>query len=314
MASLALKFSATHRDLVHDAVFNYHGKRMATCASDHSVKVWELQEDGTWGVTATIKEHAGSIWKVDWAHPEFGQLLASCSGDGTIVIYEEQTDTSQTKDERGGWFVVQKLLDSRVSVESLEFAPKHLGLKLATCSTDGVVRIYDAPDAMQVSNWSLHEDFKVFGDGTYGSSLSWCSSRSSSLMVAVGCKSKSTTEKRHDMHIQIWETYLSRKLTLAEGIGLRVSEDVSDVAFAPSLGRKYYLLAATCSNFFRIWKLTPTNGEKRYETELELNHEHSLKFFRVSWSGTGTAVAATSSDNSILIWQADYDGKWHLMD
>ena len=34
--------------------------------------------------------HSGSIWRVSWAHPEFGQVLATCSFDRTVIIWEEQ--------------------------------------------------------------------------------------------------------------------------------------------------------------------------------------------------------------------------------
>ena len=30
------------------------------------------------------------MWKVTWAHPEFGQVLASCSFDRTAAVWEEQ--------------------------------------------------------------------------------------------------------------------------------------------------------------------------------------------------------------------------------
>jgi len=30
------------------------------------------------------------VWKVTWAHPEFGQVLASCSFDRTAAVWEEQ--------------------------------------------------------------------------------------------------------------------------------------------------------------------------------------------------------------------------------
>ena len=67
-------------------------------------------------------------------------------------------------------------MDSRTEVNDVKFAPKHLGLQLvnrvyvlliiyryqfvcvclkATCSTDGQLRIYEAPDVMNLSQWSL---------------------------------------------------------------------------------------------------------------------------------------------------------------
>lgn len=33
-----------------------------------------------------------------------------------------------------------------------------MGLMLATCSADGVVRIYEAPDVMNLSQWSLQHE------------------------------------------------------------------------------------------------------------------------------------------------------------
>lgn len=38
----------------------------------------------------------GSIWKVQWAHPEFGQVLASCSYDRSVRIWEEQEGKFQS--------------------------------------------------------------------------------------------------------------------------------------------------------------------------------------------------------------------------
>lgn len=70
----------------------------------------------------TKQAHSGSIWKVAWAHPEFGQLIASCSFDRTVCIWEEEEDHKWTKRAT--------LVDSRDSVLDIKFAPRHLGLKL----------------------------------------------------------------------------------------------------------------------------------------------------------------------------------------
>ena len=36
---VAKTISSGHNDLIHDVSFDYHGKRMATCSSDQTVKV-----------------------------------------------------------------------------------------------------------------------------------------------------------------------------------------------------------------------------------------------------------------------------------
>lgn len=56
------------------------------------------------------------------------------------------------------WVKKISLVDSRTPVTDVKFAPKHLGLQLATCSADGVVRIYEAPDVMNLSQWSLNHE------------------------------------------------------------------------------------------------------------------------------------------------------------
>ena len=35
-------FETGHGDQVHDAAFDYYGKRLATCSSDRSIKVFDV--------------------------------------------------------------------------------------------------------------------------------------------------------------------------------------------------------------------------------------------------------------------------------
>lgn len=52
-------------------------------------QVWDEDEHGNWHLTASWKAHSGSVWKVTWAHPECGQVLATCSFDRTAAVWEE---------------------------------------------------------------------------------------------------------------------------------------------------------------------------------------------------------------------------------
>ena len=38
------EITSDHKDLIHDVAFDFHGRRMATCSSDQTVKVsaWKL--------------------------------------------------------------------------------------------------------------------------------------------------------------------------------------------------------------------------------------------------------------------------------
>ena len=78
------KFSQ-HADVVHDISFDFYGRRLETCASDKRIKVWDLDDEtGEWTCYDIPRAHNDSIWGMSWAHPEFGQLIASCSEDKSI--------------------------------------------------------------------------------------------------------------------------------------------------------------------------------------------------------------------------------------
>uniref|UniRef100_A0A1B0CEU2 Uncharacterized protein n=1 Tax=Lutzomyia longipalpis TaxID=7200 RepID=A0A1B0CEU2_LUTLO len=149
-----------HKDVIHDVVYDYYGQRMATCSSDQTVKVWDQNEQGVWSVTASWKAHSGSVWRLSWAHPEFGQVLATCSFDRTASVWEETIGekSSPTMAPVKRWVRRTNLVDSRTSVTDVKFAPKSQGLLLATCSADGVIRIYEAPDIMNLSQWTLQHE------------------------------------------------------------------------------------------------------------------------------------------------------------
>lgn len=151
--------NSEHKDLIHDVAFDHYGRRMATCSSDQFVKVWDREHgDENWKKSAEWKAHSGSVWKVAWAHPEFGQVLATCSFDRTAAVWEEIVGESYNIIGQKHWARRTNLVDSRTSVMDVKFAPKTLGLVLATCSADGVIRIYEAPDVMNLAQWTLQQE------------------------------------------------------------------------------------------------------------------------------------------------------------
>jgi len=94
---VARNIRTEHKDLIHDVAYDFYGTRMATCSSDQTVRVWDVVESANstsqqhkdWSCTAAWKAHSGSVWKVTWANPEFGQVIATCSFDRTAAVWEE---------------------------------------------------------------------------------------------------------------------------------------------------------------------------------------------------------------------------------
>ena len=61
-----------HSAMVHDAQLDFYGKRLATCSSDRSIKVYDLDAGGQRTMSADLRIHNGPVWSVAWAHPRFG--------------------------------------------------------------------------------------------------------------------------------------------------------------------------------------------------------------------------------------------------
>ena len=73
-----------------------------------------------------------------------------------VHLWEEQENISTVRNEnKERWQRKVQLSDSKKAVKDLKFAPKHLGLKIATASAEGIVRIYEATDVFALNYWTL---------------------------------------------------------------------------------------------------------------------------------------------------------------
>jgi len=63
---------------------------MATVSSDQRLKIFDLNDEGTWVISSSFKAHDSSINRVIWGPPEHGQIVATCSYDRAVRIWEEQ--------------------------------------------------------------------------------------------------------------------------------------------------------------------------------------------------------------------------------
>lgn len=120
--------------LVHDAQMDYYGKRVAAASGDHSVQIWDITE-GQQRPVGQVKGHEGPIWKVSWAHPKFGSLLATCSYDMKVVVWKEVPAYS------GSWQIAYSDTSHTASVNDAQFCPWEHGLRLACASSDGTVSV-----------------------------------------------------------------------------------------------------------------------------------------------------------------------------
>lgn len=67
---------------------DYYGTKLATCSSDRTIKIYDVTGD-VQREEQVLEGYLGPVWQVAWAHPKYGVLLASCSYDGTVIVFRQ---------------------------------------------------------------------------------------------------------------------------------------------------------------------------------------------------------------------------------
>jgi len=279
-----------HEGLIHDAEMDYYGLRLATCSSDQSIKVYNLK-NGTQTLAADLKGHFGPVWQVAWSHPEFGNLLASCSYDRKVIIWKETPE----------WGKLYEYSNHDSSVNSICWAPHEFGLMLACGSLDGTISIlyYNAEN-------NVWESKKIMGAHTSGvNSVSWCPAGGSVIphsepvgqprrLASGGC----------DNLVKIWKEEGDQWV---EETKLEAHSDwVRDVAWAPSIGLSKNMIAS-CSQDHRVVVYTSDDMVNWKSTVL---HKFDDVVWSVSWSLTANVLAVSGADNKVTLWRQDTEMQW----
>lgn len=215
-----------------------------------------------------------------WAHPEFGSLIAVAC-DRVVWFYEEASFGSGRNTQNGWVKRTPALTDARAPITGnltffsvsffqewlfsklnysidLKFAPKSLGLQLATCSQNGEARIYECTNISSPNEWPL---VNLKTNMSSCSSCSWSSCFNLPILLALGCdesnadyKTNSNSEKltifEYNENDRSWP-----RIEKAQSIVC--SEPIRSLAFAPSLGKLYHVLAIA-SRSLMIATIKPT--------------------------------------------------------
>jgi len=311
---------------------------------------------------------------LSWAHPEFGSVLATCGSDSDAKIWEErthaQTVTAATATSGAGtptvggssgsimdmasasattgaaansslasrWTIKTQLTEARKAVSCLEFAPRHWGLKLATGSADGSVRIYEAVDITNLSQWPLAATLQAFDDDDHQDNatarsspqnlgvlcLSWCTGRFEPPTLVVGGNRLKIF--RYMESSRSWQPLLQLPSS---------SSQILDVAWAPNVGRRFHYIASAEDSILRVHKLTRTypdspaedkSGQSKLnkatsataginsnKLEVKSSQEIETNAWRCQWNVTGTVLASAGDAGAVQMWKSDSDGTFQCV-
>lgn len=63
----------------------------------------------------TPKRHEGPVWEVEWLHPKFGNILASCSYDRKVLVWKEESQNQ--------WQIIHQYAEHKLSGASASCRP-----------------------------------------------------------------------------------------------------------------------------------------------------------------------------------------------
>lgn len=298
MVSILSTVDTGHEDMIHDAEMDYYGLQLATCSSDHSVKIYDIK-NGTQTLTADLKGHFGPVWQVAWAHPKFGNLLASCSYDRKVIIWKES----------GGWSKLLENCNHDSSVNAIAWAPQEFGLILACASSDGSISILT--NNSEGGNWEVK---KIPGAHTIGcNAISWCPSTTPNESFDPNAANRGGMPVKRlvtggcDNLVKIWKEEGDQWVEEAK---LDVHSDwVRDVAWAPSIGLPRSTIAS-CSQDRRVIIWTSDDNINWNPSVL---HTFDDVVWNVSWSLSGNILAVSGGDNKVSLWRENIEGQWNLI-
>lgn len=285
-----------HNDIIHDAKLDYFSKRLASCSSDKTIKIFDIDGNECKHIK-TLIGHTGLVWQIAWAHPKFGSILASCSYDGKVFIWKEQNDQQ--------WSIIAEHAIHKASVNSVSWAPHEIGAVLLCTSSDGNVSVVDFNEDGTIS----HVMFEAHFIGV--KSASWAPLNNTSFYSK---DYKQIKQQRRfvtcgmDKLAKIWKYDESKNKYINEAT-LEGHEDwVYDVSWSPSILIGSYIATASKDCTVLIWS-QDSNGkwQKQFLTE----EKFPEICWKCSWSLSGNLLAVSDS-NKITLWKENLQGKWEL--
>ncbi|KAI8610921.1 WD40-repeat-containing domain protein [Chytriomyces sp. MP71] len=294
-ASAVNVFETHHEDIIHDAQLDYYGRRLATCSSDATVKIFEV-DDTNHRLVDTLRGHQGPVWQVAWAHPKFGNVLASCAYDAKVFVWREYN---------GAWSKVAEHHVHSSSVNSVSWAPHEHGLILACASSDGRISVLACKED---ASWDVQT---IHAHAIGVNAVSWAPATIPASLVTASGNSGAVGPKRLvsggcDNLVKIWRE--DNGQWKEEGTPLQGHADwVRDVAWAPSIGLPTsYIASCSQDKTVSIWTQdSPTAPWVRKPLKAEPFLD---VVWRVSWSHSGNILAVSCGDNKVSMWKENLEG------
>ncbi|TDL18984.1 WD40 repeat-like protein [Rickenella mellea] len=283
----ATSISTGHSKTVRAVAWAPSGKTLATASFDSQVGIWEQEEPeeeggapGEWECTI-LEGHENECKCV--AYSSSGTLLATCSRDKTVWVWEVQPDSE--------FECVGVLMEHTQDVKCVAWHPTEE--ILASASYDDTIRLYvDDPD----------EDWYAFQVLSGHESTVWS--------LAFSPCGKYLASASDDLTIRLWRRAAQFKW---EPIGMLRGHDRTIFSVSWGLGNgdgenAGWLASTGSDGKINVWEMkAPENGTLDSKLIATLRDAHSVSDVNcVAWNprpGLGDLLATAGDDCSVRVWR-----------
>ncbi|KAA1476151.1 WD40 repeat-like protein [Dentipellis sp. KUC8613] len=326
------------------------GSVIASGSFDRTVKIWEEtsgdveqpQVNGNasapssssrWVERAVNTDAKGSVRGVEFAPHHFGLKLATIASDNNLRVYECLEAPSLTT-----WQLTEEVDVLSLPSTSPASASHTHTIAMATptqtnTSLDGPPASLVASALQQHQNQPPNRPGMGNREADGGWCISWCKDRYWGEIIAAGCGVSGvvkviqlSSSRRPTTLITLDPSPISEHLSSnnsshsgdQDGV---VRSSVTSVAWAPSCGRSYHLVATGGRDgHVRIWRLKPPAldddrmegaDEGRWTGSIVADFDHhKFSVGRVEWNITGTVLSSAGSDGRVRLWKATSGNVW----
>ncbi|KAI0064825.1 WD40 repeat-like protein [Artomyces pyxidatus] len=327
------------------------GSIIASGSFDRTIKIWEettadadqpqvngnaasTSSNSRWVERFVNSDAKGSVRAVEFAPHHFGLKLATIASDNFLRVYECLEAPSLTT-----WQVADEIdVPALPSTSSASASHTHtLAVATPTQTTSSI----DGPAtaSLVASALQQHQNAPTSrpaignreADG--GWCLSWCKERYWGEVIAASCGVKGVVKiiqlspSRRPTTLLTLDPSPSTDLSASMNSSHSADHDgavassITSVAWAPSCGRSYHLVATGGRDgHVRIWKLKPSahdddraDGaeEGRWTGSIVADFDHHKSAVgRVEWNITGTVLSSAGNDGRVRLWKATSGNIW----
>ncbi|GAW83683.1 protein transport protein SEC13 [Plasmodium gonderi] len=311
-------FDTNHLKSINDCELDYYSKKLATCSSDNTVKIFDVSLSKEPVCIAEMRDHSSAVWKVCWSHPKYGSLLASCSYDKSIIIYKEVYMNK--------YDMIYINNDHKSSVNYIEWSPHEYGLHLGCACSDGQMSIisYNLTKGTNEEGYWNKYSVKAHLNGT--SCLSWektynnYQSLSNNKHLNEGTSAGSggggdqinlfrLASGGYDNQVIIWmfDNNTKEFHKIYQMNDKPHKSAIKDIAWKPNINNSTNIIAS-CSDekIVILWVEDASNNQWKNGQIIKVQH----KISKISWSPNGTILAVACTDENAYLFREGMDGQW----